>query len=66
MLRKAKAMAAEMPARDQPVSALMGPRKTAREKITPMATQVITAPAATRVQWRSIRRALCMVFVRRP
>jgi hypothetical protein len=32
----------------------MGSRKTASEKITPMATQVIIAPAATMDQLRSI------------
>src|SRR5689334_1308549 len=53
MLKKASVMALEMPARDQPVAALMGPRKTASENSTPMATQVISAPAATMDQFES-------------
>src|SRR5690349_18094503 len=53
MPRKASVMAAEMPARDQPVSAPSGSRNTASENTTPMATQVIRAPAATRAQFRS-------------
>jgi hypothetical protein len=43
-------MAAEMPARDQPVSAAIGSRKTARENIAPRATHVMSAPAATMTQ----------------
>src|SRR6185436_19661190 len=47
MLRKAKVIALEMPARDLPVSADIGCRKTASAKMTPTATQPISAPAAT-------------------
>ena len=53
MLTKASVMAPEIPARDQPVSAPIGSRNTASENTTPMATQVIRAPAATRGQLRS-------------
>jgi hypothetical protein len=53
MLRKASVIAAEIPARDQPVSAPIGSRNTASEKTTPIATQVISAPAATRGQFLS-------------
>ncbi|BEP52377.1 hypothetical protein GmRootV116_60730 (plasmid) [Variovorax sp. V116] len=66
MLRKASVMALEMPARDQPVAALMGSKKTASENSTPMATQVISAPAATRDQLESSAsagRAEAAVFI---
>src|SRR6185295_14677890 len=47
MQRNASVIAPEMPARDQPVSAPIGSRNTASENTVPMATQVISAPAAT-------------------
>ena len=43
-------MAVEMPARDQPVASDIGCRNTASENIAPMATQPISAPAATTTQ----------------
>ena len=43
-------MALDSPARDQPVAALIGSKNTASENIVPMATQPISAPAATRAQ----------------
>jgi hypothetical protein len=48
--RKSMVMAVEMPVRDQPVSADIGCRNTARENIEPMATQVISAPTPTTTQ----------------
>ena len=50
MARKLSVIALEMPARDQPVAADIGSRKTASENIAPMATQVMSAPAATITQ----------------
>ena len=50
MVGKPMVMALEMPARDQPVSADMGWRKTASENMAPMATQPISAPAPTITQ----------------
>ena len=50
MTRKLSVIALDMPARDQPVSGDIGSRKTASENIAPMATQVISAPAATMTQ----------------
>ena len=47
---KSSVIALEMPARDQPVSAAIGCRKTGSENIAPMATQVISAPTATMTQ----------------
>ena len=46
MIRKLSVMALEMPARDQPVAVDIGSRNTASENMAPMATQVISAPAA--------------------
>ena len=43
-------MAVEMPVRDQPVSADIGCRNTASENSAPIATQPISAPAATTTQ----------------
>ena len=43
-------MAVDMPVRDQPVASDMGCRNTASEKVVPMATQPIKAPAATTTQ----------------
>ena len=48
--RKSIDMALEMPARDQPVAAVIGVRYTASENIVPTATHVISAPAATITQ----------------
>ena len=50
MIRKSSVIAVEMPARDQPVSADIGSRKTASENIAPIATQPISAPAPTITQ----------------
>ena len=50
MVRKTIVMALEMPVRDQPVAADIGCRKTASENTVPMATQPISAPAATTTQ----------------
>ena len=47
---KLRVIALEMPARDQPVAVDMGSRNTASENIAPMATQLISAPAATMTQ----------------
>jgi hypothetical protein len=43
-------MALDIPARDQPVAAAIGVRYTASENIAPIATQVMSAPAATITQ----------------
>ena len=48
--RKFSVIALDMPARDQLVSSAIGSRKIASENITPMATQLISAPAATMTQ----------------
>ena len=48
--RKSKVIALEIPVRDQPVAADIGCRNTASENIAPMATQPISAPAATITQ----------------
>src|SRR5688572_16734374 len=53
-LMKARVMALERPARDQPVAAPIGASSTAREKIVPIATQPSSAPAATSPQLRSM------------
>src|SRR5690349_7940786 len=50
MTRKLMVIAKEMPARDQPVSADMGARKTASENIAPTATQPMRPPSATMTQ----------------
>src|SRR5262249_59814095 len=50
MTRKLSVIALEMPARDQPVAVDIGSRKTAKENMDPMATQVIKAPAPTITQ----------------
>ena len=50
MIRKSRVMAAEMPARLQPVSADIGSRKTASENIAPIATQPIRPPRKTITQ----------------
>ena len=47
MARKSSVIAVDMPARDQPVPAAIGCRNTASENMAPMATQEISAPAAT-------------------
>ena len=47
MTMKPMVIASEMPARVQPVSAAIGCRYTGSANIAPIATQVITAPAAT-------------------
>ena len=43
-------MALELPARDQPVSRVIGSRNTASENMAPTATHVISAPMATITQ----------------
>ena len=43
-------MANEMPVRDQPVASDIGCRNTASENSDPIATQPISAPAATTTQ----------------
>src|SRR6185369_10912680 len=50
MHRKSSVAAAEMPLRDQPVSAAIGCRKTASESMAPMPMQVISMPAPTTTQ----------------
>jgi hypothetical protein len=50
MARKLSVIAPEMPARDQPVSRVIGSRNTASENIAPIATQVISAPMPTITQ----------------
>jgi hypothetical protein len=50
MVRNTMVIALEMPVRDQPVASDIGWRNTAREKVVPMATQPIRAPAATTTQ----------------
>ena len=50
MARKLSVIALDMPARDQPVSRVIGSRNTARENMAPIATQVIRAPSATITQ----------------
>ena len=50
MTRKLRVIAAEIPARDQPVSREIGSRKMASENIAPRATQVMSAPIPTIVQ----------------
>jgi hypothetical protein len=47
---KLSVIALETPARDQPVSTVIGSRNTASENIAPMATQVMRAPAPTMTQ----------------
>ncbi len=50
MARKSRVMALDMPARDQPVACAIGCRNTASENIAPIATQEMSAPAATITQ----------------
>src|SRR6516165_6409789 len=50
MATKLSVIASEISAHDQPVAADIGCRKTGREKIEPIATQPIKAPAATITQ----------------
>src|SRR5687768_18487119 len=55
-LTKASVIALDSPARDQPVSLLIGCSSTASANSTPIPTQPRTAPAATRDQLRSTGR----------
>ena len=50
MARKPIVMALDTPVTDQPVSCVMGRRKTGNENMPPMATQPNTPPAATITQ----------------
>src|SRR3954465_10913886 len=50
MKRKLSVAALDTPARDQPVAAVMGWRKTASDIIAPTATQPMRAPIATTTQ----------------
>jgi len=50
MARQPNVMALDTPATDQPVSLVMGLRKTGSENMPPIATQPKTPPAATTTQ----------------
>jgi hypothetical protein len=50
MAMKLSDIALEIPARDHPVSRVMGSRNTASENMAPTATHVISAPRATITQ----------------
>jgi len=50
MQRKLRSAAIEMPARDQPIVAAMGWRKTLSESIAPRPMQVTTIPTPTTTQ----------------